>query len=730
MLAETIGSRPAGSDANRRAREYLIDQLELAGMQVRVQEVDARRPDLGLAGRVANIVAIKEGQTTDAIAIVAHYDSVADGPGAGDDAFGTAIALEAARVLNAAPMRHSLMVLLTDSEESGLLGAAGAMSDPAIRDRIAAYMNIEATGTSGPPLLFETGPGNRWLTSVWARHAPYPRGGSFASEIYKRTPNDTDFSILKRAGIPGLNFAIVGDSTAYHTDRDTAARVDDDSLTVGGENVIAVATGLDGRDLRHRTDADATYFDVGGMRALSFGPLTALVIGITAIALGVVAWLRTMLAAVRVTGAFRFTFTFVWVLIGAVAVVAAMIGAMWLLRVSREVYHPWYGQIGRAAAFMVSAGIAAGWLLSRAGAMLPGRIHSERHPASVWAVTLPFWIVLAAAAMWFAPAAAHLATVPLLSAAVLFLAMPLHAGAAVRIASIIVLAVSASIWLRNTIDLLFYANALLGRFAMIAPVWAFPALLALAGLFVVPPFVAAVTAGSSRLRHPSIFTTFAIVALAVTGLASYFGDPYTDKHPLRRFARYVQDDARKTAMWEIGSNEPGLDVEQSSGLDWRPDLGSQPRVIPVAQLPHPFRFTAAATPYATPATVSATVAREGDAVAMTVTVRPQDPSAFVTLMLPANVRPIRANLPGTVSTGNNRWRSTFVAPAADGVVWRLVFPTEAEARLGESAVLVQSATGPEPWMPRAVTAWSVRSLFIIPVSPLPPAPAPLPPGIQ
>src|SRR5688500_8595113 len=68
MLAETIGARPAGSDANRRAREYLIDQLEIAGMQVRVQEVEARRRDLGLAGRVANVVAIKEGQTPDAIA--------------------------------------------------------------------------------------------------------------------------------------------------------------------------------------------------------------------------------------------------------------------------------------------------------------------------------------------------------------------------------------------------------------------------------------------------------------------------------------------------------------------------------------------------------------------------------------------------------------------------------------------------------------------------------------
>lgn len=717
MLAETIGSRPAGSDANRRAREYLVDQLELAGMQVRVQEVDARRPDLGLAGRVANIVAIKQGQESDAIAIVAHYDSVADGPGAGDDAFGSAIAVEAARVLGASPMRHSLMVLLTDSEESGLLGAAGAMSDPAIRDRIAAYMNVEAVGASGPALLFETGPGNRWLTSVWARYAPYPRGASFAAEIYKRTPNDTDFSILKRAGIPGLNFAIIGDSSAYHTDRDTAARLDDGSLATTGENIIATATALDQRDLRQRTTPDATYFDVAGARALSYGPVTALVIGVAAIALGVLAWLRTMLAAVRAGGAFRFIFTAIWVLVGAAAVVAAMIGAVWLLRALREVHHPWYAQMGRTAAFMVSAGIAAGWLFSRAGAILPGRMHTERHPASVWAIALPFWIAASAAAMWFAPGAGHLATVPLLAAAILLLAMPLHIGTAVRIASIVVLAIAASIWVRNALDLLFYANALLGRLAMVAPVWAFAAILAIAGLFVVPPFIAAVTAGSRGLDRPSIFTMFCILALTVTGLAAYMGDAYTDKHPLRRFARYVQDDTRQTAMWEIGSNEPGLDVTVGNGLEWRPDVGSEPRAVPVARLPHPFRFTAAAPVRQTPATVGTMAGRVGEGVEMTVTVRPSDPSAFVTLILPPGLEPIRASLPGTISSANNRWRSTFVAPPADGVMWRLVFEAADEPRLAETAVVVQSATGPESWMPRAITAWSVRSLFVIPAGP-------------
>lgn len=724
MLAETIGSRPAGSDANRRARAYLIDQLRTAGLQVRVQETDARRPDLGLAGRVANIVATRQGQLDDAIAIVAHYDSVPDGPGAGDDAFGSAIAVEAARVLGAAPMRHSLMVLLTDSEESGLLGAAAAMADPTIRDRIAAYLNVEAIGTSGTPFLFETGPGNRWLTSVWARHAPYPRGASFAVEIYRRTPNDTDFSMLKRAGIPGLNFAIIGDSTAYHTDRDTAARLDDDSLVTGGENVVATIAALDARDLRTRTPQDATYFDAGGAWALAYGPVTALVIGITAIALGLLAWLRAAGAAVRANGLFKFIFTALWSLIGAAVVVAAMIGAMWVLRSVREVYHPWYAQMGRAAAFMVTAGIAAGWLLSRAGALLPGRLHEERHPAAVWGIVLPFWIAVAAAAMWFAPGAGHLATVPLLAAAVLLLALPLNSGIAVRIGSLIVLLIAAGIWMRNTIDLLVYANALLGRLAMVAPVWAFAAILSIAGLFVVPPFIAVVTAGASRLGRPQIFSLFCILALAAAGLAAYFGDAYTDRHPLRRFARYVQDDGNRIAMWEIGSNEPGLDVDVSSGLVWQPDNGSLPRTVPVAPLAHPFRFIARAEPGATPAAVSVTTAPLDGAIEVVVTARPSDPSAFVTLMLPPGITPVRYNLPGNISASTNRWRSTFVAPPADGVMWRLVLPADAQPRLGEAGVFVQSATAPPGWLPRARTAWSVRSLYVIPLGPMLPAPIP------
>src|SRR5215204_2033599 len=124
MLAGTIGSRPIGTPENARARQYVIDQLRFYGYDVRVQETDARRPERGATARVANIIASKAGQDRNAIALVSHYDSSPAAPGAADDGLGVAVSLEAARVLGAREdRRHSLFVLVTDGEESGLMGA-------------------------------------------------------------------------------------------------------------------------------------------------------------------------------------------------------------------------------------------------------------------------------------------------------------------------------------------------------------------------------------------------------------------------------------------------------------------------------------------------------------------------------------------------------------------------------------------------------------------------------
>src|SRR6185436_5564065 len=196
-LAGTIGSRPVGTEANARARAYLIDQLKLFGYDVRVQETDARRAELGRTARVANIIAVLPGAKPEAIGLHSHYDSAPESPGAADDALGVAVSLETARVLAARTDRNwSIFVLITDGEESGLMGAAGLMTDREVTSRLQAYINVEAAGSGGTANLFEAGPGNGWLIGPWARRAPHPRGASFGIEIYRRLPNDTDFTIL------------------------------------------------------------------------------------------------------------------------------------------------------------------------------------------------------------------------------------------------------------------------------------------------------------------------------------------------------------------------------------------------------------------------------------------------------------------------------------------------------------------------------------------------------
>src|SRR6187551_450051 len=154
---------PAGSPDNARVREYLLAQLRALGLQPQVQEatgVGARYPR---AGQVRNVVARMPGRTPGGLAVVlmAHYDGVAGGPAAGDDAAGTAAVLETLRALRAGPpLAHDVMVVITDGEEAGLLGAAAFVREhPWARD-VGVTLNFEARGTSGRSYMFETGAGN------------------------------------------------------------------------------------------------------------------------------------------------------------------------------------------------------------------------------------------------------------------------------------------------------------------------------------------------------------------------------------------------------------------------------------------------------------------------------------------------------------------------------------------------------------------------------------------
>jgi len=731
MLAGTIGSRPIGTPANARARAYIVDQLRLFGFEVRVQEADARRASVGLTARVSNIIAVRPGRQAEAIAIVSHYDSVPAGPGAADDALGVGVSLEAARVLAARADRNwTLMILVTDGEENGLMGAAALMTDREVTSRLQAYVNIEAIGSDGPPMLFETGPGNGWLVGSWARHAPNPRGASFGIEIYRRLPNDTDFSILKRQDIPGLNVAAIDDSYAYHTARDTPERLSPLTVRHTGEQVVAVLTALDAVDVTQRSATDRTFFDVGGTAAFSYGPVTGSVIAAAALLLGVIAWVRVTAAAIRLEGMLRWFLTSLWTLAGSAAVVASMVGATWALRAAREVYHPWYARPGRLFLLLVAVGFAVGWSIARLGQWLPKRAHGLRHPLVAWSIALPAWVALGAAALFLAPGAAYLWLLPLLGAGLLLSIVPVSSVAAVRAASAVIFLIAAVLWLRHTVDLLRFMVAIFGRLPIVTPVFVYAAVMAATGLMVVPPLVATI-AKTRPLLRPSLATALGLFAVAVTAGLAYVAPAYTSEEPLRQTARAVQE-GDGPAVWDVGSVEPGIDFGQGAPALWMPAAAAPTAAVPLRRLPHPFVFRSTEPSLGpAPITIAAlTVEPVQAGTELAVTVMPRIPGLAVSFVLPAGLEPARSNLPGVPRLG--RWTATYVAPTPDGLVFRASFGPMDAGRLRDFRV-VATAMGPSDgsgwqppsWLLQSRIAWAAEAAWIVapfalPIAPVPP----------
>ncbi len=720
VLGHTIGSRWIGTPANVRARDYVAGELRRYGYDVRLQATIARRPELGRAARVTNIVATKAGSQPEAIALVSHYDSVPDGPGGADDGFGVAVSLEAARVLAAGPTRHTLLVLVTDGEEAGLMGAAAAAADPEIGGRIAAYLNLEAVGSAGPALLFETGPGNVWLTGVWAHHAPYPRGSSLGTEIYKHLPNDTDFTMFARRDIPGLNFALTGDGYAYHTSRDTAERVPDPALRRMGTNVVALVRALDQRDLSGRTADQASYFDLAGRTAVSYGPRAAVAVGLLAILLGLGGWWRVVREAARVAGVGRLLLTLAWTLAGVTVVVVVPIAATWALRDVREVYHPWYARPDRLLALLVSTGVAAGWGVFRVATLLPVGVRGVRHPAIVWSFALPVWAALAGAALWFAPAASFLCVVPLGAAGLVALVVPPARGRALAVASLAVLAVAALVWLRDTVLLFHFVVTLFGRLPVVTPVLLYPGLVAAAAVALAPPALAALAAVRFTKRPP-VVTASCLLAVVVSAGLAYVAPAYTTDRPLRRQVRFVQDGVTGVAFWEVAADEPGIDLGPGSGVDWLPAAGPPRAAVPLGALPQLFVFrgeTAAVWPV--PAVVTAARVARAQDVELIVTVTPREPGLTVSVVLPPGVTPLGANLPGRPGP-DGRWTAVFVSPPEEGLELHAFFDAAAAPALDGITVALTSVTLPgQPlgsrlpdWLTTDRTAWHARAIYLV-----------------
>nr|WP_039813052.1 DUF4910 domain-containing protein [Jeotgalibacillus malaysiensis] len=182
-----------------------------------------------------NVIATKEPTNQkkandDIIVVGAHHDSVPGAPGANDDASGTAMTLELARVLKNVPTDTELRFVTFGAEELGLIGSyhyVDTLSDEEI-DNTVANFNLDMVGSrDAGDLVMRTLDGQPNLVTELSQKSslklngeatPFSQGGS------------SDHVPFAAAGIPAALFIHSPLEPWYHTPDDTIDKIDIDKL--------------------------------------------------------------------------------------------------------------------------------------------------------------------------------------------------------------------------------------------------------------------------------------------------------------------------------------------------------------------------------------------------------------------------------------------------------------------------------------------------------------------
>lgn len=264
LLKENI-PHPAGSAQNDIIRGRIVEKFTNLGYEVEQQSGLGCGFKYVGCSTVTNIIAVKKGKTNNpAVLITSHYDSVPATAAAGDDGMGVASILEIARiVLDDSQAQNDIIFLITDAEEVGLKGAALFVDEHPLMPRVGAVISMESRGVTGPSMMFETSNMNNGLMDLFIDNIERPVANSLTYEIYKRMPNDTDYSVFKAKDIKGFNFAISGGVTLYHSVRDDLNHLDKGSLQHQGQNALGILRALSNVNLvTIDRSQDATYFDL------------------------------------------------------------------------------------------------------------------------------------------------------------------------------------------------------------------------------------------------------------------------------------------------------------------------------------------------------------------------------------------------------------------------------------------------------------------------------------
>jgi hypothetical protein len=172
-FSKVAPDRSPGGAGSLRAGQWFRDQMTPYALPVSSDTWQASVPALGEV-TLRNLWAVAAGQSREAIVVMAHRDDTGVGPGANDNATGTAALVELARNYaqssgHLVRSAHTIVFLSTDGGSFGGLGALRFVDHAPFP--VVATVNLDAIGSAGVPRVVITGDRSRSPAAMFVETA-------------------------------------------------------------------------------------------------------------------------------------------------------------------------------------------------------------------------------------------------------------------------------------------------------------------------------------------------------------------------------------------------------------------------------------------------------------------------------------------------------------------------------------------------------------------------------
>lgn len=255
-----FGPRPAGSSELARTREYIVGELKSYGLNVTIDEWQAKTP-IG-ERKMANVTAEVPGESSDVILIGSHYDTKLFKEfrfvGANDGASSTGALMEMARVMATSGQKPRLTYrfVFFDGEEAfcanwddcetpdgpdntyGSHRYVKQLKEKNEVARVRAMILLDMIGYKNLELGRNEMLSTRWLIdAVWNTAKEMGQDKYFISGI-EQCDGDDHVPFLNE-GIEALDIIQLGSYEYWHEEEDTLDKISPQSLQVVGDVVLA-----------------------------------------------------------------------------------------------------------------------------------------------------------------------------------------------------------------------------------------------------------------------------------------------------------------------------------------------------------------------------------------------------------------------------------------------------------------------------------------------------------